>query len=282
MERLWGPGRSQRVTTPHCSCGTTQISRAWGAPPTDSVLEPELDTPQSTSKRWLAFTGVSFSWFFADIFEYLWELKTVVTMCMYGRRTPLIASCNLLERCFCLKSVVSKRSVSSFGPNGTVLYFIASYHIHRSILCFTIACYIILYYIFLYSITSIALYIDIVLFCIVFCQVIYTILYCITLHHFTSLHFALFCSIILHCNTVHCITLFFALHFIVLCCIRNSMYQSATMWKKRGDWNAHCAVWCCSCLLCRHFSGFLDMKDVPMYVLQLFRKESWVEELESA
>ena len=54
-------GRSQRVTTPHCSCGTTQISRAWGAPPTDSVLEPELDTPQSTSKRWLAFTGVSFS-----------------------------------------------------------------------------------------------------------------------------------------------------------------------------------------------------------------------------
>ena len=54
-------GRSQRVTTPHCSGGTTQISRAWGAPPTDSVLEPELDTPQSTSKRWLAFTGVSFS-----------------------------------------------------------------------------------------------------------------------------------------------------------------------------------------------------------------------------
>ena len=54
-------GRSQRVTTPHCSCGTTQISRAWGAPPTDSVLKPELDTPQSTSKRWLAFTGVSFS-----------------------------------------------------------------------------------------------------------------------------------------------------------------------------------------------------------------------------
>ena len=53
--------RSQLVTTPHCSCGTTQISRAWGAPPTDSVLEPELDTPQSTSKRWLAFTGVSFS-----------------------------------------------------------------------------------------------------------------------------------------------------------------------------------------------------------------------------
>ena len=93
------------------------------------------------------------------------------------------------------------------------------YHIHRSILCFTIACYIILYYIFLYSITSIALYLDIVLFCIAFCQVIYTILYCITLHHFTSLHFAFFCSIILHCNTVHCITLFFALHFIVLCCI---------------------------------------------------------------
>ena len=54
MERLWGPGRSQRVTTPHCSCGTTQISRAWGAPPTDSVLEPELDTPQSQVKGgWL-------------------------------------------------------------------------------------------------------------------------------------------------------------------------------------------------------------------------------------
>ena len=48
------PGRSQRVTTPHCSCGTTQISRAWGAPPTDSVLEPELDTPQSQVKGgWL-------------------------------------------------------------------------------------------------------------------------------------------------------------------------------------------------------------------------------------
>ena len=47
-------GRSQRVTTPHCSCGTTQISRAWGAPPTDSVLEPELDTPQSQVKGgWL-------------------------------------------------------------------------------------------------------------------------------------------------------------------------------------------------------------------------------------
>ena len=62
-----GPGRSQRVTTPHCSCGTTQTSRAWGAPPTDSVLEPELDTPQSQVKGWLAFTGVSFSWCFADI-----------------------------------------------------------------------------------------------------------------------------------------------------------------------------------------------------------------------
>ena len=49
-----GPGRSQRVTTPHCSCGTTQTSRAWGAPPTDSVLEPELDTPQSQVKGgWL-------------------------------------------------------------------------------------------------------------------------------------------------------------------------------------------------------------------------------------
>ena len=47
-------GRSQRVTTPHCSCGTTQTSRAWGAPPTDSVLEPELDTPQSQVKGgWL-------------------------------------------------------------------------------------------------------------------------------------------------------------------------------------------------------------------------------------
>ena len=62
-------GRSQRVTTPHCSCWTVHISRTWGAPPTDSVLEPELDTPQSTSKRWLAFTGVSFSWCFADILE---------------------------------------------------------------------------------------------------------------------------------------------------------------------------------------------------------------------
>ena len=49
----------------HCSCGTVHISR--GAPPTDSVLEPELDTPQSTSKRWLAFAGVSFSRCFADI-----------------------------------------------------------------------------------------------------------------------------------------------------------------------------------------------------------------------
>ena len=49
-----GPGRSQRVTTPHCSCGTTQTSRAWGAPPKDSVLEPELDTPQSQVKGgWL-------------------------------------------------------------------------------------------------------------------------------------------------------------------------------------------------------------------------------------
>ena len=49
-----GPGRSQRVTTPHCSCGTTQTSRAWGAPPTDSVLESELDTPQSQVKGgWL-------------------------------------------------------------------------------------------------------------------------------------------------------------------------------------------------------------------------------------
>ena len=47
--RLW-----TGVTTPHCSCGTTQISRAWGAPPTDSVLEPELDTPQSQVKGgWL-------------------------------------------------------------------------------------------------------------------------------------------------------------------------------------------------------------------------------------
>ena len=59
--RFWGVvtpvlgcGRSQRVTTPHCSCGTTQTSRAWGAPPTDSVLEPELDTPQSQVKGgWL-------------------------------------------------------------------------------------------------------------------------------------------------------------------------------------------------------------------------------------
>ena len=34
--------------------GTTQTSRAWGAPPTDSVLEPELDTPQSQVKGgWL-------------------------------------------------------------------------------------------------------------------------------------------------------------------------------------------------------------------------------------
>ena len=51
----YGPRqRSQTVTTPHCSCGTTQISRAWGAPPTDSVLEPELDTPQSQVKGgWL-------------------------------------------------------------------------------------------------------------------------------------------------------------------------------------------------------------------------------------
>ena len=32
-----------------------------GLPPTDSVLEPELDTPQSQVKGWLAFTGVSFS-----------------------------------------------------------------------------------------------------------------------------------------------------------------------------------------------------------------------------
>ena len=27
---VWGPGRSQRVTTPHCSCGTVHISRTWG------------------------------------------------------------------------------------------------------------------------------------------------------------------------------------------------------------------------------------------------------------
>ena len=62
-EQIWN--------TPHCSCGTVHISRTWGAPPTDSVLEPELGTPQSTSKRWLAFTGVSFSWCFADIIIYI-------------------------------------------------------------------------------------------------------------------------------------------------------------------------------------------------------------------
>ena len=41
-------------------CGSQRVTTC-GAPPTDSVLEPELGTPQSTSKRWLAFTGVSFS-----------------------------------------------------------------------------------------------------------------------------------------------------------------------------------------------------------------------------
>ena len=172
------------------------------------------------------------------IYKYLSELKTVVTMCMYGQRTPPLACRNLLERRFCLKNVVAKRRDGSFGPNGTVWYFIVSYYIYNSILCciyiylYTIACYIILYYIFftLYSITYITLYFDIVLYHVVFYFAKlykYTILYRIMLHHFTSLHFASFFSIILHCNTVHCIALFFC---FVLCCVvlETLVYRSAT------------------------------------------------------
>ncbi len=135
-----------------------------------------------------------------------------------------------------------------------IIYTIVYYVVYIYIYLYTIACYIILYYIFftLYSITSITLYFDIVLYHVVFYFAKlykYTILYRIMLHHFTSLHFASFFSIILHCNTVHCIALFFC---FVLCCVvlETLVYRSATnMWKKRGDWSAPCAIWCCSCLL---------------------------------
>ena len=54
-------GRSQRVTTPHCFCGNGSHFFHTGAPPTDSVLEPEPWHTATGSKRWLAFPGVSFS-----------------------------------------------------------------------------------------------------------------------------------------------------------------------------------------------------------------------------
>lgn len=137
--------------------------------------------------------------------------------------------------------------------------------------------YTVLYLFVFHYIHSIISWYCIILYCILPSYIHNTVLYYVTSFYITPFCFFFVASycIVIQCIALHCFLHCILLCCVVLCCIRNSMYQSATMWKKRGAWSAHCAVWCCSCLLCRHFSGFLDMKDVPMYVLQLFRKESW-------
>ena len=113
-----GPGRSQRVTTPHCSCGTTQTSRAWGAPPTDSVLEPELDTPQSQVKGgWLLLVchfldALQTSCFFADIQTSLssdssWNQYSFETR-PYGI-SPF--DCSLHNRCGLLPKIANRQDL---------------------------------------------------------------------------------------------------------------------------------------------------------------------------
>ena len=91
-------GRSQRVTTPHCSCGTTQISRAWGSPNRQCSGTRTWHTA-ITSKRWLAFTGVSFSWCFADILE-LAVLALARIMCanIHSQNGTAILAQELLSR----------------------------------------------------------------------------------------------------------------------------------------------------------------------------------------
>ena len=115
-----GPGRSQRVTTPHCSCGTTQTSRAWGAPPTDSVLEPELDTPQSQVKGgWLLLVChfldalqtlivsgselTSFTTSFVSISPQFGEVLLRSTFAQQpGSATAALAACNAMQAFQCV------------------------------------------------------------------------------------------------------------------------------------------------------------------------------------
>ena len=111
MERLWGPGRSQRVTTPHCSCGTTQISRAWGAPPTDSVLEPELDTPQSQVKGGWLLLVCHFLDALQTYFDNSWLLRMKAS-----RVTQLVDDYYAMGVVSCIKLFIPKtcRKLASF------------------------------------------------------------------------------------------------------------------------------------------------------------------------
>ena len=106
-----GPGRSQRVTTPHCSCGTTQTSRAWGAPPTDSVLEPELDTPQSQVKGgWLLL-----------VCHFLDALQT-----LYNKDTTILVSAPVCLAMLCSRWLLPRHGIhrrvvakARSGPSGS-------------------------------------------------------------------------------------------------------------------------------------------------------------------